>query len=55
MDVKLKPRPAGDLHLGAQADQVIRFHGFDPPEIQRLAHAQAVRIAPAAAHPHPAD
>ena len=50
MHVELQPAAARHLHLGTQPDQVVRFDGLNPPEIQRLAHAQTVGISPAAPH-----
>ena len=45
----LQPRPTRQLHLGPQSQQVLRFDGLDPPEVERGTRASA------APHPHPAE
>ena len=52
LGLKLEPGLARNLHLGPQAEQSVRLHGLDAPEIQRFTHAQLVGIAATATKTH---
>ena len=52
---ELQPRRARRLHLGAQAHETVGLDRLDPPEVERVARAQVVGVAPAAPHARPAD
>ena len=55
LDAQLQPGQAGQPHLGPQPQQPPGLDLLDPPEVQRLADVQPVRVAPAAAQADAAD
>ena len=44
LDLELEPSAAGHFHLCTQPQQAIRFDGFHPPEVHRIADDQPVGI-----------
>jgi len=51
LNVKFKPRLAGQLHLGKQQKAFVWFHINDLPEIQRITNPQICRISSAPIQP----
>ena len=50
-----QPGLTGKAHLGAEPEQVPRFEGLDPPEVDGVAYAELVGVAAAPAQPDSAD
>ena len=51
IDFELQPETTGDLHLRREANQTPLLEAFDAPEVDCVANAQVLWVAPATAQP----